>query len=200
MPRPSGSHFATILKHMHSELTNLLPFERQRELSRDYILRFAAAVATALTALVVVAGLLLVPTYVLLTQRTVSKGVHLANIESILSSSNEGALSARLAALSNDAKILTALGSVPSASAIIRSMLATPRPGISLSGFSYSPAEAASSAGTLSISGSAATRDALRAYQLAIEDSAFATSADLPVSAYARDANIPFTITVTLAP
>jgi len=48
--------------------------------------------------------------------------------------------------------------------------------------------------------GIAATRDALRNYQIALQNAAFARAADLPVSAYAKDSNISFNITITLKP
>lgn len=184
---------------MNDELTNLLPPERQRALSREYRLRLGVVMVVLLTTLTIVAGLLLVPTYVFLTQNVAAKQVTLANVESILSSSDEKALRAHLAALSSDATTLIALGKTPSASAILRAALAVARPGITLSGFSYTPA-AMKTQGTLTISGSAVARDTLRSYQLALQSAPFITTADLPVSAYAKDADIPFVITATLTP
>lgn len=184
---------------MHNELTNLLPFKRQRALSRDYFLRLGVVSIVLLCLLIFVSAVLLLPTYVFLVDTARAKEARLASIESALSSADEKALSARLAALTNDAATLTALADAPSVSTIIRSAIAVPRPGVTLSGFSYTPAEG-KVPGTLALSGTAATRDALRNYQLALQDSAFAFSATLPVSAYAKDANIAFTITVTLAP
>ena len=81
----------------------------------------------------------------------------------------------------------------------MNNVLVIPRPGIVLSGFDYEPS-VGKSAGTLAVSGTATTRDALRNYQLALEGASFARSADLPVSAYAKDTDITFTITVTLTP
>ena len=83
--------------------------------------------------------------------------------------------------------------------AAVNATLAVPRPGVTLSSFTYVPA-AGTNPGTLAISGRAATRDALRSYQLALQSAALARSAVLPVSAYAPDANIAFTVTVTLVP
>jgi hypothetical protein len=184
---------------MENDLINLLPAERQRVLSREYFIRFGVMAAFLITLLVVAAGILLLPTYVFLVQSATAKQARLTNVEAILSSSNEAALSARLTALSNEAAQLIALGSAPSASDTIRTALAIPRPGIALSGFEYARA-AGKVPGTLEISGVATTRDALRTYQLALQNSSFAAAADLPVSAYAKDANIIFTIVVTLAP
>jgi hypothetical protein len=82
---------------------------------------------------------------------------------------------------------------------IMRKVLDISHPGIALSGFLYLPANG-KKPGTLSISGSSATRDTLRGYQTAIQSAPFVKSADLPVSAYAKDTDIAFTITVILAP
>ncbi len=184
---------------MDNILTNLLPLERQRTLSRDYFFRLSVVTIVLITILVVVAGLLLLPTHVFLTQSAATKQVHLSNVESILLSSNEAELSTRLAALARDVSVLSALGSAPSASGVLRFALAVPRPGVTLSDFTYTPAKEKTQ-GILEISGTAATRDALRSYQLALQNASFASAANLPVSAYAKDTGISFTITVTLAP
>lgn len=184
---------------MDNELTNLLPLERQQALSRGYFVRLGVVISMLLTILTGIAALLLLPTYIFLVQSAASKQEHLANIESTLSSSDEKTLSARLATLSNDVATLAALGRNPSASTVLRTALAVPRPGVALSGFVYTPA-AGKIPGTLAITGVAVTRNALRAYQLALQSAPFAAAADLPVSAYAKDTDIEFTITVTLAP
>ncbi len=184
---------------MHNELTNLLPLERTRALSRDYMLRVGVIAALLVTILAGAAAVLLVPTYVFLTGSANAKKIHLAGIESTLFSADETALSSRLAALSSDAAALVALSNVLSVSSVAREMLFIARPGITLSDFSYTPAPGKVS-GTLTLSGSAETRAALRNYQLALQEAPFATSAALPVSAYAKDADIAFTITIILAP
>lgn len=188
-----------IFNRMHSELTNLLSLERTRALSRDYTLRVGVIVAVLVTALTGAAAVLLAPTYVFLTGSANAKKIHLAGIESTLFSADEAALSARLAALSSDAAALVTLSNALSVSSVAREMLAIARPGITLSDFSYTPAKGNVS-GTLALSGFAETRAALRNYQLALQETPFAVSAALPVSAYAKDADIAFTITVTLAP
>lgn len=184
---------------MNSELTNLLPPLRRSLLAREYFFRLGVVVVALFVALVLAAALLLVPTYVFLTGNAQAKEAHLITIKSTLSSADEVALSARLNALSNDAAALLLLSKRPSVSAIIRTALAVPRPGIILSGFVYTPTVDKNS-NTLALTGIASARDVLRNYQLALQSSSFALSADLPVSAYAKDANIAFTITITLAP
>ncbi|MCR4333468.1 MAG: hypothetical protein NUV60_00380 [Patescibacteria group bacterium] len=184
---------------MENELTNLLPPERQRAHAREYILRLGVVATVLVTVLIMIAGLLLVPTFLFLTQSTGTKQSHLTDIESLLSSADEKILATHLAALSNSAAVLTRLGELPSASTVVRSALSVSHPGVALAGFTYTPTEG-KTPGTLSISGTAATRESLRNYQLALQGSSFAAAVDLPVSAYARDAEISFTITVTLTP
>lgn len=184
---------------MYNELTNLLPPERQRALSREYFLRLGVVAVVLLSLLTLTSAVLLLPTYVFLAKSASAKETRLATIESSLSSADGTALSLRLAALSSDAAILTALAGAPSVSAVVRTVLTVSRPGVTLSGFVYTPAED-KTPGTLTISGTAATRDALRSYQLALQSAPFALSATLPVSAYAKDTNITFAIIVTLAP
>lgn len=183
---------------MDNGLINLLPPERQGALAREYHLRLATIAAMLVTALACVAGMFLVPTYLFLVQNAQAKGERLANIEAILSSSDEKELSAHLDALSNDATLLLALARTHT-SATLRTMLAVPRTNIMLSGFTYA-APTAKAPETLTISGTAATRDALRSYQVSLQAAPFAAAVNVPVSAYAKDADIPFVITITLAP
>lgn len=184
---------------MSSELTNLLPQERQGRIVREYCLHFGVVATLVLSLLVCVAGVLLFPTYVLLSANETAKEMRLANITSKLSSADEVTLSSRLAILSSNANALVSLSDRPSASLLVHTVLAVPRPGILLTGLSHTVATA-KTPGTLTLSGTAATRDALRSYQLALQKAPFARSAELPVSVYAKDANIPFTVTLSLRP
>jgi hypothetical protein len=184
---------------MDNNVTNLLPNERRRALSRDLVLRLAVVLVVLVIILTLAAAVLLIPTYVYLEANANAKQARLASIETSLSSSDEATLSARISALSINAAKLAALSSAPSVSSILREILAVSRPGITLSSFSYTPSDGTSPA-TVVISGSSATRDDLRNYQLALQGASFVSSADLPVSAYANDTDIGFAITLTLAP
>lgn len=184
---------------MPNDLTDLLPPERHRALARGYFLRLGVVAVWFASALVLASALLLLPTYVFLAKSYHAKEARLANIESTLSSHDGTASATRLAALTSNTDALAALAHAPSASATIRAALAIARPGITFSGFAYAPADG-THPGTLAISGTAATRDALRKYQLVLQGMSFALSADLPVSTYAKDSNLAFTVTVTLTP
>ncbi|MFA5744756.1 MAG: hypothetical protein WC887_00885 [Candidatus Paceibacterota bacterium] len=185
---------------MRNELTNLLPLERTRTLRRDYFVRLSIVATFLVITLTLIAAILLFPTYMFLNGNEKTQKSRLVNIESTLSLSDDAILSAQIEALTNSATSLTALVSVHSVSAIMRSILTISRPGIILSRFGYTAAIAKNKQSILTISGVAATRDALRNYQLALQSSPLVRAADLPVSAYAKDTDIAFIITVTLTP
>lgn len=177
--------------------TNLLPMERRHLLVREYYFRLIIVVIGLGILLLGASAMLLLPTYVYLTGSAQEKSTELSHITATLASADEVSLSARLTALSNDAKAIIALSKQPSISAAVRAALSTAHAGIALSGFSYKPD---TKTATLLLTGTAKTRDALRAYQLALQNMPGATSATLPVSVYAKDTDIPFTITLVLAP
>lgn len=184
---------------MNRELTNLLPPERQRSLFREHVLRMCVVAVVLAIVLTLVSAVLLFPTYVFLSKSYTIKEDRLVGIESAISSADGTAFSARLSALSGDVEVLTKLGSTRSVSEIVRTALAIPHLGIAISGLAYSPATGKNS-GILAVSGIATSRDSLRNYQMALQGAPFSTSAVLPVSAYAKDSDIVFTITVTLSP
>lgn len=182
---------------MSNQLTNLLPGPRRKALRREYVYRLGVVALSLVIALTVVAASLLLPTYVFLLDSVKAKQVRLESIQSTLSSTDEVAISARLKALSDQATALSLLAAQPSPTRLVGNALTVPRTGVTLSGLSYKPLVGKTPA-TLSITGTAATRAALRAYQLAFQDMSFVKSANLPVSAYAQDTDIGFTITLTL--
>ena len=184
---------------MPDTLVNLLSASRRKALSRAYLLRLGAVGMLFAAALAVIAAALLAPTYLLLTEIAQVRGEHLAQMTSTISSTTDATLPARLTELSQEVVALTALAHQPAASTLIREALGLPRTGITLSSFSYMPI-ANKKPGTFYISGNALTRSALNAYLRMVQEASFASLATLPVSVYAGDADISFTITVTLAP
>ncbi|MEK7604397.1 MAG: hypothetical protein AAB442_01195 [Patescibacteria group bacterium] len=187
---------------MNDELTNLLPLERQKALRRNYFLRFFVVSAWMTTILVMVAGILLIPTYVFLTRSFGAKQAHLASLTSAVFSADEKNLSDQIASLTQDAAALTTFNTAVSMGTLVASLLNVTRPGIVLSGISYTPASATKKnmATTMTLSGTAATREALRSYQLALQGAPGVSTVVLPVSAYAQSSDIAFSITLTLAP
>lgn len=177
---------------------DLLPPERRRALRQGYLRRLFVVAALLVVALALIACALLYPTYRYLANTGGEERMRLADLSAQVASAENGTLAKRYAGLEADAGTIVALATPPPASAVLRDALAVPRSGIALVSLNYAPASG-KHPGTLTLGGTAASRDDLRAYQLALEETSEFASADLPVSSFAKDTNLPFTITVTLA-
>jgi Tfp pilus assembly protein PilN len=184
---------------MSKRTINLLPLSRQKALEQEYWVHFVTVVLVALTWLVVTAGVLLIPSYVLLGTSTTVKQSDLQNIEHLLSSSDETELLGRLKKITDEAKSLRALKNVPSATHAVMTVLSVPHTGIALTGFVYVPGVGKTPRSVV-VSGVASSRATLQAYQTALQSTQGISSAELPVSAYAKERAIPFTISVALLP
>lgn len=181
---------------MYRELTNLLPKSRRKANRAAYFFRLSTVGVLMLALLVVISGILLVPTYLYLAQQVTANEARVAHLDEALASSEEQAVNARLEQLAQDASHLAELSSKASASGAIRAVLAVSRPGIALSGFTFTAGKEGEEH-RMTVSGLAASRESLRRYDQALAALPFVSSANLPISAYAAESNIPFTITLT---
>ncbi len=179
---------------MSAELTNLLPEERIRAFRRGYFFKLGTVAAVAGAIVVLAHAALLAPAYLYLKDEVALEQAHLDEIAANLAASGEGEMRTRQKQLEADAARLVALASSPQATNVIRAVLQVPRTGIEISGFTF---HAPQPDGRFAITGTAATRESLRQYALALSKLSFAKSADLPLSAYAKESDIPFTITLT---
>lgn len=179
---------------MSSELTNLLPNERIRAFRRDYFFRLGTIVAFVVAVAIGVHAALLTPSYLYLQETVSLARARLAELTNTLAASEEAEMQARLTRLKGDSERLLALSSSPSATGIIRTLLEVPHIGITITALSF---KSPSPDGRLTITGMAKTRESLRKFHLALSSLTFAKSAELPLSAYAKESDIPFTITLT---
>jgi hypothetical protein len=184
---------------MAHTLTNLLPQSRVIALRREYRYRLIVVTVWLSVALIAMAAVLLLPTYVFLTSSIGAKQTKLASVEQTLETARDPAVASRLKALSTSAATLGMLTKVPSPTTIVTKILLIPHPGVILTGFVFTPATD-KAATTVVLSGAAQNRNALRAYQQTLQTTPTIVSANLPVSAYARETDIDFAITLTLAP
>jgi len=182
---------------MSHNLINLLSEDRIKALRRDYFLRLTTVAIFFLTLVVIIHGVLLFPSYLSLTQKHREKVTELAEINAKLEDSKQNEVQTRLAALKGDATYLARLTTIPSASSAVRAVLAVPHSGIRITGISFASPLKNAGSGKMMITGIAATREALRAYDLALSGLPFVSNADLPISAYAEESNIIFTVTMT---
>ncbi|MDB5189144.1 MAG: hypothetical protein JWL82_101 [Parcubacteria group bacterium] len=181
---------------MHHELTNLLPTERIRAIRREYFLRLATVFIYALSAITIGSGALLIPSYLYVHGEVAAQQARINELDTRLAASKGQETNARVTALTENATYLARLGSTSSATAVLRATLAVPRTGITLTGFTYTPATHGPD-GKMTLRGVASTRETLRAYDQALGQLPFVTNNDLPISSYAKESSIPFTITLT---
>lgn len=182
---------------MHPDHINLLPHERRRQIRVEYFYHLATVAFLMLTVLVIIHAALLLPTYQFLEKQVGIRTDSLAQLNQTLASSDEQSLAMRLTAVENKVDILVALSTSTPQIGVLRQVLAEPHPNVSLSGIILAPRRGKTPE-TVALSGVAATRDDLRAYYLELSTAPFIATANLPVSAYAAESNIAFTITLTL--
>jgi cell division protein FtsB len=183
---------------MSHELTNLLPLERRKLHAREYALRLATIAAIALSLLIGIHGVLLAPSYLYLRDQIALRQSQLDTLSQERAASGYEDLAARIKSLSENANILIELQSAPSASESIHSVLVLARGGIALTSFTFAPGNGKDT-GRMTLAGTAATRESLRTFDRSLGSLAFVTSTDLPLSVYAKEKEIPFTITLSLA-
>jgi len=150
-----------------------------------------------LTGVLVVHGIFLLPSYLAATSEVNIETTELSAASAAVATSTTDA-AAELATLKSDAAYLSKLATAPSASAALRAVLAVPHPGITIQSLTYTPPKSDSPASaTVVITGTADTREHLRAYDLVLSGLSFIANVDLPISDYAQQTNIPFTLTLT---
>jgi hypothetical protein len=182
---------------MHSSLTNLLPSERLASLASSYYLRLGTLVALLVAALVIINSILLTPTFIYLYGEIELRDAELAELSRERAASGYEDLAARVATLSMRASALLELETVPKGSDAIRAILDLSHTGITLSSFAFSPSR---DGGSMALIGTAATRESLRDFDSALGGLPFVKATNLPLSAYAKERDISFSITLTLMP
>jgi hypothetical protein len=181
---------------MPSELTNLLPQENIKAFRQAYLLRLATTVVWVVTGLVLVQGIFLLPTYVYERHAIDADSAKLQTLSTTFGTEQEKEAAAESLALQGDSAHLLMLAKTPTASAALRAALAVSRPGITLTGFTFTPS-APGGVSHMQISGTSDSREDLQSFDSALGALSFVSSANLPISDYAMDTNIPFTITLT---
>jgi Tfp pilus assembly protein PilN len=182
------------MKNPH--LINLLPKSATRAFMREYQFRVLTLGVFILIFIVVINILLLVPTYLYAHTHVRTLQTKLDGLNQFMKTNDHSQLATRVATLSKEQVYLQQLQKSPKASALFDAILKVPRRGTSLTGFSLT-LPVGTIPGKMMITGTAATREDLRAYTAALGTLPFVTSVDLPISAYASESNIAFTITLT---
>ncbi len=194
---------------MPPELTNLLPPQLIRLYRRGYHFRLITVAAMLGVFVVVAHAALLFPTYQFLLS---DLGVREAELEPLRvkgAGTDADRYEKELNELTKSISRIESLTGSVSVVHMLAEILAIPHPKIQLIGMSYAAAiqstpvrgrrTATTQAGTtITLSGIAATREDLSAYQSALQGSSLVAVGNLPFSVYTRVTDIPFSITLTL--
>ncbi|MEK9160723.1 MAG: hypothetical protein AAB440_01655 [Patescibacteria group bacterium] len=181
---------------MRSYLINLLSSERTRAFQQGYFYRLGTVSALAFALMLVLHAMMLAPAYFTLAEAKANETALLASVKERLSSAGDQEITERLSTLGKQTEHLVRLSGVPSATATMREVLLLPRSGIALTGLSFTP-PTGKTGGQLRLTGTATSRDALRSYQSTLGTLPTVTNVDLPISSFAKESDIPFTITLT---
>lgn len=179
---------------MHTNLINLLSHDRIRFFRRTYFLHLLTVAMLAGVLLLVVHGVLLVPTYTYERIVIAKQEERLASFATkpVLPIDKEA--NDRITLLQADGTYLPRLGAPTSVSSAVRAVLAVPRSGVIITSFSF--VGATDQKARLLISGVATSRAALREYILAFSKTPGIESAEVPISSYAAETNIAFSLTL----
>ncbi len=182
---------------MHSELTNLLPVHNRKAFRQEYFLRLATIAVLCLVGVVIAQAVFLLPSYLYERELITSRSSDLQRLSSSLATTQEQEAQSELSSLKAKADFLMGLPKAPTASTVLRAVLNVPRPGITLTNVTFGNGDASAGGRTMQLSGVADTREHLRSYDTTLGTLPFVSSADLPISDYAKDSIIPFNITLT---
>jgi hypothetical protein len=180
---------------------NLMPEDRQKAFLESYFFRLGTVALILLTLLVIAHGVMLAPSYLFISEQIRVHEDELEELEAGIAEKAGDTVGAELASLETSVRALAKLKTATSGSDIIIALLEVSSEGILLSNIVLE-APRNEGDGRIALTGRATTRDALRNYVEELSSLPFVSSVDLPISAYARETDIPFSITVigTLRP
>lgn len=181
---------------MREELTNLLPADRKKAIGRLYTIRLATVTLLLLSFLIVSAVVLRAPIYVYQYQQIQIEQQESVHLASRLSDNQGKGVTARFKALNDNISYLSRLASTSSATSAVASVLNVSHQGVILSGLSYTPAQKGSEE-KITLTGKATTRESLQQYVSTLSSLSSGKGAEVPISTYAKESDIPFTITLT---
>lgn len=189
-PPPSGS----LLEIMYNKPINLLPLAQVKRVHKEYIVRLSTVVAVTFSILVFVQMALLFPSYAMLQARYSQLKITSEYLAQI-TAQNIQSIKTRINALNARATFFGTLSGAPSATVAIKQVLNITRNGVVLKEITYTASKDGKQAQII-ISGIADDRRTLQTYQESLQAASYISSANLPVSVYAKNANIKFTITL----
>lgn len=176
-------------------MINLIPPAGYKVLKREYLLRVSASFFFLMAVILFILAVSLAPTYILTSAQIADYKVRINNVEDDALVFGEAERQATEAHT-----VLTQLqtnGNSVLTSDILHEIESVAPTGISFKTFSLSTA-GQNATQTVQVQGIAPTRAALIQFKNAIENTTLFEKAEVPIADLARDADLPFSITILL--
>jgi len=175
---------------------NLLPEMRKDSLRRAYLMRFFVVSVLVLFGVLIIQVVGMVPSYVYVEQQQRMYEAELAGLGEKLAGFEEKGIQERVSTLEARAVALQEIANASTASSVFRAVVAVPHAGIKIERLSFTRGRGDVTP-SLVIAGVAASRSTLSSYANALSLLPYVTHADLPISAFAKEIDIPFSLTLT---
>lgn len=175
---------------------NLLPEMRKDALTRMYLLRLAVVGILTLFGVLLVHAVGMLPSFLHIQQLQAVYEADLAGLGEKLAGLEEKTIRARVTTLEARAQELQKTIDGSTASRLLRAVTAVPHLGIKIDHLSFTRGKGDQTPSMI-IAGVATSRESLRAYSTTLSLLPYVTKADLPISSFAKETDIPFSITLT---
>ena len=166
----------------------------QKKITREYLARLGTVATLFLTALIVIHGVFLLPTYLFYGVRIQELRDEEMRLDDTLALAEESALEKRLLYIGVQTNFLKTAKNIPVLTDAYREISSVRTEQISITGFTYEPSRGEVQ-GTMRIQGVAGTREALYQFVRELESRPSINQAAFPIGNLARERDIPFTIT-----
>lgn len=172
-------------------MVNLLPAQERRAIVRGYYLRLFTLTMSVVTTVMIAGGLFLLPSFFLARATADSGARYRAALEETVGLRERAGVSAHVATVAERVRLLDTFSTSPVTPDIARKIIdALPR-GVTLTTLSMTRRDGGAA---VSITGSAATRDALLSLAESLKSVSALAGVSLPVSSLAQDKDIPFSL------
>ncbi|MBI5005255.1 MAG: hypothetical protein HZC03_01485 [Candidatus Lloydbacteria bacterium] len=181
-------------------MANLLSPESQKNIRQEYRLRLAITAVFALMVIIVFAGILLVPSFLLSSVKATESEARLDILHKTPARNLEEEIKAVVIKTNADTAFLSESGNQTfSVGGFVEHLLETKPDSIAITGIFYEKSKAKDNVSDkASIRGIAANREALSAYAASLGSDRYFAEAVLPVSGFVQEKDIEFSVSLKI--
>jgi len=176
-------------------MINLIPPQARSQITAEYWVRVVTVWLFLLAVIAVLAGAFLLPSYVLVTSQVRSFAAQ-AEIAKALVAEGDGTARVLVVA-SEQARLLLEIEKTERFTTIIEAVKAAASNGIELNGYDFS--RTTNAIAPVQVSGTAITRQAFATFRDALLEQSTIATVNLPISNFAKDRDIDFSLTLMVA-